>query len=299
MDYVILDLEWNGSYSKRYHKYVNEIIEFGAVKIDSNLQVVDQFSMLIKPQIGKKITNIVENLTHITNEELTESDNTFTHVLSKFVRFLGNSILLSWGTGDVLTLIENHKYFFQKDTLPFLKQYCNLQLYCQKRMNLNEPSKQLGLSNCAQLLGIAQDGLDLHRAYDDALLSSACFIKLFDKPSLLTETEDASSPEFYRKLFFKPTYIYDINNPLIDKKQMYFRCDKCNARAKQKTKWKVKNRCFAADFKCPDCKREFIGRISYKLRYDGVTMRKKIYDKVKKSPRVETASGAIKNTILP
>ena len=33
MDYVILDLEWNTAYSKSAHKFVNEIIEFGAVKV--------------------------------------------------------------------------------------------------------------------------------------------------------------------------------------------------------------------------------------------------------------------------
>ena len=32
MNFVILDLEWNGSYSKRDKKFYNEIIEFGAVK---------------------------------------------------------------------------------------------------------------------------------------------------------------------------------------------------------------------------------------------------------------------------
>ena len=32
MEYVILDLEWNGTYSRRKQGFINEIIEFGAVK---------------------------------------------------------------------------------------------------------------------------------------------------------------------------------------------------------------------------------------------------------------------------
>ena len=40
MDYVILDLEWNTAYSKSAHKFVNEIIEFGAVKVDGDFNVV-------------------------------------------------------------------------------------------------------------------------------------------------------------------------------------------------------------------------------------------------------------------
>lgn len=39
MSYVILDLEWNGSYSKVLHKFVNEIIEIGAVKLDDELNM--------------------------------------------------------------------------------------------------------------------------------------------------------------------------------------------------------------------------------------------------------------------
>ena len=77
MSYVILDLEWNGSYSKKIHRYGNEIIEFGAVKIDDYFNIVDTFSMLIKPQIGKKISRHIAKLKHITNDALFDCDNTF------------------------------------------------------------------------------------------------------------------------------------------------------------------------------------------------------------------------------
>ena len=72
MNFVILDLEWNGSYSKRDKKFYNEIIEFGAVKTDSNLNIIDTFSMLVTPTIGKKLNSRIKALTNITNEELKE-----------------------------------------------------------------------------------------------------------------------------------------------------------------------------------------------------------------------------------
>ena len=74
MSYVILDLEWNGSYSKRLHKYVNEIIEFGAVKVDDDFNLVDTFSVLISPKIGKKLCSKVKELTKITNENLQKAE---------------------------------------------------------------------------------------------------------------------------------------------------------------------------------------------------------------------------------
>ena len=38
MQYIILDLEWNTAFDKRRKEFVNEIIEFGAVKLDEQLK---------------------------------------------------------------------------------------------------------------------------------------------------------------------------------------------------------------------------------------------------------------------
>lgn len=84
MSFVVLDLEWNGSYSGKEHRFVNEIIEFGAVKTDENLNIIDRFEMLISPQIGKKLCSKVKKLTKITNEELRENGCTFMHAVSEF-----------------------------------------------------------------------------------------------------------------------------------------------------------------------------------------------------------------------
>ena len=70
MNFVILDLEWNGTYSRRLKGFMNEIIEFGAVKVDECLHVLDTFDALVRPQVGKKISGKIKTLTNITNEEL-------------------------------------------------------------------------------------------------------------------------------------------------------------------------------------------------------------------------------------
>ena len=50
--YVILDLEWNGTYSRRIKGFINEIIEFGAVKVDESLNILDTYEALVRPQVG-------------------------------------------------------------------------------------------------------------------------------------------------------------------------------------------------------------------------------------------------------
>lgn len=54
MYYIIMDLEWNNSYMKSAQRFVNEIIEVGAVKLDENLNTVSTFSEIIKPVLSKK-----------------------------------------------------------------------------------------------------------------------------------------------------------------------------------------------------------------------------------------------------
>ncbi len=280
MNFVILDLEWNGAYSKKAKKFVNEIIEFGAVKTDEKLNIVDTFSMLVTPQIGKKLNSRVAELTHITTKELMDSNNTFTHVLSKFKKFLGDSVLLTWGTSDILTLIENCNYYLGEKKLSFLTTYCNLQAYCEHQLDHHDKSKQMGLSTCAEKIGISSDGLELHRGYDDALFSLKCFKELFDSDTV-KEFIEVANDEFYRKITFKNTVIYDMKNPLIDKKEFYICCDKCGKKARRKTKWSCKNRSFRAQFRCNKCRRDFEGRLSFRLKYEGITVDRRVIEKPK------------------
>lgn len=70
MQYIVMDLEWNGGYSRKAHGYFNEIIEVGAVRLDESLQVIDRFHAAIRPVVSRKLSDIVTDLTNITPEEL-------------------------------------------------------------------------------------------------------------------------------------------------------------------------------------------------------------------------------------
>lgn len=280
MGYVILDLEWNGSYSKKLKGFINEIIEFGAVKIDRGMQIIDTFSMLVHPQIGKKISSKVKDLTSISNELLSDGV-TYTHALSKFKKFLGDDILMTWAISDILVLIENSRYYLQTDKLNFIKKYVDLQKYCEHMLSLDnnadksEPYMQMGLLTAAEQLNIIVEESSLHRAYDDSLLSYECFKKVYNEEIFASFIQTADD-EFYRKITFKNTILCDLDHPLIDKKEMYFLCDKCSLMTKQKKPWSFKNKAFRATFCCPNCGNEFVGRIQFKLKYDGLYINKKV-----------------------
>lgn len=292
MSFVILDLEWNGSYSSVLHRFVNEIIEFGAVKTDSELNIIDTFSVLIKPQIGKKLCSKVKELTKITNEELFERGIPFLDAVNRFTDFSADSVLMTWGTSDIHALIENYSYFTGDARLPFLKKYCNLQAYCEGCLDLHKPSCQLGLSSCAELLGIDFSQEEQHRAFADAELSLECL-------KILTQAENNKPLDgyimsvddgFYDRMTFKTHFITDLKSSEIDKKQMKFNCNLCGRQAKRTTEWKLHNKTFSAEFLCKRCKHSFIGRISFKKKFNEVVVKKKIVEKRKNPQNSENDS---------
>lgn len=277
MEYIILDLEFNGTYSKHRHKFVNEIIEFGAVKCDEQLNIIDTFSELVTPQISKKLNSHVSALTHITIDELKESNNTFSHVISHFRKFLGNGVLMTWSNSDILVLMENYQYFFGNDKLSFLKYYVNLQKYCERAIGYNDKARQLGLSTCAEMLGITFEDEHLHRAYTDAKLTALCFKALYD-PELLKQYLYTCDDDFYRRVTFKNYNICDLKDPNVNRREMYFNCETCGRRALRRSKWRLKNRSFRANFRCLRCHKDFEGRITFKQCYDHVNITKKAVD---------------------
>ena len=74
--YIVLDLEFNqafdfttGTKSEPDPKCRFEIIQFGAVKLDDNFNIVGSFDKLVKPQIYKKIHPHVQKITGLSNSD--------------------------------------------------------------------------------------------------------------------------------------------------------------------------------------------------------------------------------------
>lgn len=288
MSYVILDLEWNGSYSKVLHKFVNEIIEIGAVKLDDELNVCDTFTMLVAPKIGKKLCSKVKQLTKITNEELKDEGVSFIKAISLFSDFLGDGVLMTWSDSDLHALIENYSYYTGRTRLPFLSRYCNLQSYCEDCLDLHDSSCQLGLGACAEMAGVDFSEDDQHRALADVYLTLECMKAFYGKYPLKPYIKDAVCDEFYDRLLFKNHFVTDINSPDVDKSVMFFDCEECGKPLVQLSKWRLHNKSFTAEFSCKYCRKKFNGRVSFKKKFDEVSVKKKLNEKkVEKKPETK------------
>ena len=301
MSYIILDLEWNASYSTRLHGFVNEIIEFGAVKLDESYQIVDTFSVMVKPKIGKRLNGTVKKLTGISLAELKSKGVGFLTAAQRFSDFLGEGTLMTWGTSDIHALLENFSYYTGDYHIPFLKTYCDLQEYCMKALNRFDEGNQMGLGACAELLGLSFSEEEQHRAYADAYLSQKCLLALSDRLPLSSFVLRADEEAFYERMTFKNYFITDLNSPEINKRDLRFRCDKCGKPVRRMKKWKLHNKNFSAEFRCKNCGRAFIGRISFKKKYDGVRVNKRILEivpKEKKKKETSNEQASATNTIL-
>lgn len=273
MNIVVLDLEWNGAYSRRLHGYINEIIEFGAVKLDKQLNIIDRFSCFVKPQVSKKISSIITDLTSITDDNLTDA-MPFMQVTSRFKKWAGDCVISTWGTSDILALIENCRYFGGMETVPFLQRYADMQVFVEKMLG-TDGKEQLGLQKAAEMLGIDVGALDHHRALDDSVLTAMVLKKLHTDDHFAPFVQDCTDPEFYRRITFKTNYICDADSPLIEKQWLRFDCEKCGGQAKSIGKWYAKNKSLRCNFQCTACGYTFCGQLRVKQKYEGITVARK------------------------
>ena len=281
MNFVILDLEWNSAYSKSAHRFVNEIIEFGAVKVDGDFNEIGSFSRLITPKVKKNLNGRVKQLTHLTNEDM-EGGGDFLSVTREFESFVDGAVVMTWGTGDIHALIDNFLFYTKSRRIPFLKSYCDLQEYCEKAIGQFDEGNQIGLGRFAEMIGVEFSEEEQHRAAADAYLSLKNLKKVMSGYRLEECIMDADCEEFYDRMLFKNFFITDIASPEIDREQLKFFCEQCGNQAKRVKRWKLHNKNFNADFYCDNCDTRFTGRVSFKKRFDGVKVNRKIILKAEK-----------------
>lgn len=269
-----MDLEWNNSYNKKLKCFFNEIIEIGAVMIDSSLEVVDTFSVLIKSQLSNKLSGRVKNLTHISNEDM-YGGVSFGKAVSDFSKWIGNKdcIFMSWGNGDLRVMLDNLKFFEDIEGIPFISRYMDLQKYCQQFLKLSN-AQQVGLSAAATLLGIDVSEYSTHRALEDSLLSWRCFKKAFDKENLSDFILNCDD-EFYKRLLFKAKNITNIHDERIDRSKMVCYCDECHRRMSKVSEWKSVNQSFRALFYCKNCDNYTMFSIRFKEYFDHIDVKSK------------------------
>ena len=179
MQYIVFDLELNQDIplsknrSRSKGKYPFEIIQIGAIKLDSNLNTIDTFNSYVKPDIYTRVSPFITKLTKITTRQLNR-EKLFPDVYKDFIKFIGNKkyIFCTWGMSDIVELFKSTHYY-KLDTKSLSKLYINIQPYVSTYFGLSS-KKLLSLQSAVESLGISIP-YGFHNALYDAYYAAEIF----------------------------------------------------------------------------------------------------------------------------
>ncbi|GAB5418049.1 MAG: exonuclease domain-containing protein [Crocinitomicaceae bacterium] len=176
MNYIILDLEAT-CWEDRSIKRRSEIIEIGAVKINEEKEIVDEFCAFIQPSLHPELSEFCTELTTITQEDV-DGAETFERVIRNFWEWINldeDYLLGSWGMYD--------RNQFRKDcelhelSTEWLRRHISLKHQYTKIKNMK---RHAGMKGALWMEGIELQGTH-HRGIDDARNISKIFLKLFNE----------------------------------------------------------------------------------------------------------------------
>jgi inhibitor of KinA sporulation pathway (predicted exonuclease) len=178
--YVCIDLEMTGFTSSQRALIPGakgEIIQFGAVMLDENYNLLSKFSSFVKPACSS-VAAAINQLTGITNENLENADD-FLTVFDKFCFWRGEGDITTfcWSRTDFdqlwseLEAKGRHRY----DLFAVLQNFVDLQKVFGNLVSSKTP---VGLESAMKLLQMEYKG-QIHTALSDSYNTARILHKLF------------------------------------------------------------------------------------------------------------------------
>lgn len=246
MNYIILDLEWNQSaygHSRENPRIPFEIIEIGAVKLDNNFTLIDEFSSIIKPRIYKRLQANIRSILNYDEETLMKG-KPFELVFKEFIKWCDNDyVFCTWGPLDLWNLQMNMDYYHMKKFINPVKFYNIQQIYADL-IDINKSIVKLEAA--VNYLNIPKN-ITFHNALNDAKYTALVLQNLN-----AAEIEDRYSIDFYNNPKEKSDAITSIHKHYTeyismeytdktaafdDKDINILTCSKCNRKLTKKIKW--------------------------------------------------------------
>ena len=292
MEYVIFDLEWDNCFYKPEKKFINQILQIGAVRLNGDFDVIGRFTATVRSAITKKVTGRFASLTGITTEKML-SGIPLEQAVREFNEFShGADVTLTWSDSDLYTIVENERLLKNSGVSFNMNFYLDLQKLVQAKMREKgyESKNQVSLEAAAEFFGVSTDEFSMHTALDDSTVCGKLLKICYNEETFKSLLRDTKNPEFNRRLHFKAYPITDINDAALDKGQFCFFCPDCGKKLNRFSKWKYRNRWFSATFKCAECNEKYIGRVYAKMTFDGVIYKRRLTKLQKKEKQNEVQS---------
>ncbi|MDD3206252.1 MAG: exonuclease domain-containing protein [Lachnospiraceae bacterium] len=247
MNYIVFDLEWNQSSEEEAEETKGlpfEIIEIGAVKLNSNKKIISQFSKLIKPQMYHELHYITKKLIHLQMEDL-ENEQCFVDIMKEFLEWCGEDyIFCTWGPLDLLELQRNMKHYgmpvLAEGPFPFLD--------IQKLFSIafEDKKSRRTLEYAVDYLKIEKD-IPFHRAFSDAYYTAKVFGEMKDEKVEKNVSFDVYSLPKDRKSEIKVTFdnyakyisreFEDKQAAMANREVISTKCYFCHKNLRKKIRW--------------------------------------------------------------
>lgn len=180
MIHIVIDLEMNPI--KRDFKEVrnfllDEVIEIGAVKLDDNYQMLDEYQSYVQPSFGK-ITKHITKLTGITDDVVADKEN-FPAAFEKFFDWIGtwDMQIYSWSASDINQLKNECAYKIPDfDVARLENQWIDIQKAFDEKIGI---STNLALKHAIGAMNRDFEGTQ-HTALADAANTAAILMLMQD-----------------------------------------------------------------------------------------------------------------------
>lgn len=250
MNYIVFDLEWNqAALGKRYinKKMPFEIIEIGAVKLNSDMEETGRFNELVKPKVYKNINRITGNIVHLDMKQL-KSARPFQKVMESFLEFCEKDyVFCTWGNLDLIELQRNMKFYSMSPLSQKPIKFLDVQKLFA--LQFEGEKSQHTLEYAVDVCGIQKD-IPFHRAFADAYYTAKVlkFLKpeFREKYSFDTYVLPKEKKEEIR-ILFDDYYKYisrgfdNKTKALEDKEVLYSGCYLCKRTVSRKIPWFTNN----------------------------------------------------------
>ena len=250
MNYIVFDLEWNQAAEgkvKENKEIPFEIIEIGAIKLNSGFNSLGEFSELIKPKVYRNMHHVTKSLIHLKMEEL-EQGGSFEEVMQRFLDWCGDDYLFcTWGPLDLTELQRNMRYYKFAPLAEGPIKFLDIQKLFS--FQFEDKKSRRTLEYAIDFLKIEKD-ISFHRAFSDAYYT----VKVLTR--LQAETLKHYSLDVYNLPCDKAHEVFvtfsdyskyisrefeDKTVALSDKEVICTRCYLCNKALKKKIKWFTPN----------------------------------------------------------
>lgn len=248
MNYIVFDLEWNQCpYGKgqENERIPFEIIEIGAVKLNSERQIIDQYQILIQPRVYKKLHHRTREIIQMDMKLLEREGIPFYRAVKEFLKWCGEDALFcSWGNSDLLELQRNMKYYGILQLLKGPIRYLDVQKLFS--IDREDGDSRRSLEYAVDVLEIEKQQ-EFHRALADSWYTAKVLMRL---RSEIVDTfysidcyQNPKRKEEEIKVFY-PGYEKFISREfgskeeaMADKEITSSRCHLCRKNIRKKIRW--------------------------------------------------------------